>query len=512
MNIADDLNKQFFFCQFRRIRMITESEKRKVEQIFYEPRKTVCVLKTYYNRNLSEMYQKLKYIRHENLVAVYDVLFFEGNTYVVEENIDGETLAEHLNNYGPFSEKEVLYIVQNVCEALQQLHYQIPPLIHRDIKPSNVMIRDDKTVKLIDFETVREYREDKKEDTVLLGTKEYASPEHYGYGQTDMTSDIYSIGVMMNELLTGEILADHKAIYQGKLLSVIKKCIQVDARRRYQSVQELQKVLCSYEKPWGILARNKKKIMVFMASALAVATLLSFFWDQRAQWPDLEQAYLEESYPKSLLENKKVCSKLKQLLGTEYDYVMECLYSVEGDVQYADGIYFMKGAMPGLYNFMEAAITLWDNGEIECSFLQDGKCNYYASDEELYDSPSYWMRNWFSSYEDYTIQFHSESEDEKFTDITGTYIRGDSSAYITIRETENGEYSVEGYASWGTNTGEIKGSLERINSQQFLYVEFPDEEYRVELKIVAYDNKLFVETQHGILGGLNVAFDGTYKK
>lgn len=510
-NSVENLENQFFFGQFKSVCTIAESEKCRVELIFYEPRQTVCVLKTYFNRDLSDVYCKLKQICHENLVAVYDVLFFDGKTYVIEENIDGATLAERLCMQGTFSEKEVISITEKVCEAMKQLHNQTPPLIHRDIKPSNVMIQEDGTIKLIDFETVRTYRENNTKDTVLLGTEEYASPEHYGYGQTDVTSDIYSIGVMMNELLTGEILAEHKATYKGKLLPVINRCIQIDYNKRFQSVQELQNVLSTYEKTWGILLRNKKKFFAGCVGILVILVLSAGYIKNRMQWPNLEQAYFEEVSPRELLENAKVDYKLQKLLGVKYDYVKECLYMIDTEVQFSDGVYYFEGQMPGLYNFMEAAISLSENEEIECAFLEDGKCNYYASDDALYDSPSYWMKNWLSSYEDYTIQFHDKSENES-SGITGSYIREDSSAYIILQETEEGKYSVKGTATWGINTGEIEGELEQINSQQFLYTEFPGEEYQSELKIVVYDDKLFVETLQGQFGGLNVTFDGTYKK
>lgn len=251
------MEMDFFFSRFQTVRTIMLSGKSKVEQIFYTPRQTVCILKTYFNRDLSELYQKLKSIRHENLAAIYDVLFYDGNTYVIEENIDGETLAEHLHIHGVFSEMEVIHIAEMVCNALEQMHCQQPPLIHRDIKPSNVMLRQDGTIKLIDFDTVRAYKETGEHDTVLLGTKEYASPEHYGYGQTDITSDIYSLGVMMNELLTGEMLENHKATYKGRLSAVIKRCIEVDSRRRFQTAAELRKVLLSYQTSWGFWVRNK---------------------------------------------------------------------------------------------------------------------------------------------------------------------------------------------------------------------------------------------------------------
>ena len=273
----ESIEKQFFFSQYQVLDVIRETAQNKVERIFYNPRQSVCVLKIYYGRNLEAIYLKLKKIHHLNLATVYDVLYCDGNTYIVEENIDGETLAEHLQMEGVFSEKEVISIIKEICDGLDLLHGQNPPLIHRDIKPSNIMLRSDGSVKLIDFDTVRCYKEAENQDTILLGTKEYASPEHYGYGQTGVSSDIYSIGVTMHEMLTGKILENHKAIYKGKLLPVIKHCIQVDSTKRFHSVQELQKVLSTYESPWGVLSRNRKKIEMFCIILFLIA-IIGGFW------------------------------------------------------------------------------------------------------------------------------------------------------------------------------------------------------------------------------------------
>ena len=272
--------KQFFFAQYHSLDVIRESEKSKVERVFYYPRQTICVLKTYYGRNLEEMYFRLKEIHHTNLVTIYDVLFCDGDTYIVEEQVDGETLAEHLQKDGIFTEKEVTAIVKGMCDGLEQLHNQKPPLIHRDIKPSNVMLRSDGSVKLIDFDTVRSYKETEEQDTELLGTKEYASPEHYGYGQTGTASDIYSVGVMMHEMLTGKMLENHKVVYKGKLRPVICHCIQVDSEKRFHSVQELKKILSTYEKPWGVLSRNRKKIGIFCVVSF-LTVVAGGFWKMR---------------------------------------------------------------------------------------------------------------------------------------------------------------------------------------------------------------------------------------
>lgn len=534
----ETLEKQFFFSQYRLLDVIAESPKSKVERVFYIPRQTVCVVKTYYNRNLEELYQRLKEIHHKNLTTVYDVFFCNGDTYVVEEHIDGETLAEHIEMEGVFTEKEVISIMKQVCDGLQQLHCQNPPLIHRDIKPSNVMLRSDGSVKLIDFDTVRSYKEAKKQDTVLLGTEEYASPEHYGYGQTGITSDIYSAGVMMHEMLTGKILENHKTVYEGRFLPVINRCIQVDSGKRFRSVEELKKMLITYEKPWGILSRNKWKIAIFCTCVFVIVIGGSVWNAKQEKWPKLNQAYDNQESPQLLLENKKVDKKMKELLGTQYSYVKECLYAIDDDVSYLDGRYFMKGGMPGMYTIMEAAVSLSEDGELECAFLQDGICHYYTNTADLYDTPSWKIMEWMFSYENYTIQFHkdelnkekqsktdnpasgTDSDDTNSTkDMTtdeivpGTYIRDGSSAYLTFEKSEDGTYSVKGGASWSFNTGEINGPLTQINSQQYLYTEDDGNGGTyAELKLVAIDGKIYAETLKGTLGGLNVAFDGMYEK
>lgn len=276
----ESIEKQFFFSQYHVLDLIRDTSKSKIERVFYNPCQSVCILKTYYDRDLEEIYLKLKGIHHPNLTTVYDVLYCDGNTYIVEENIDGETLAEYLQINGKFSEKEVIFIIKEVCSGLEVLHNQNPPLIHRDIKPGNIMMRSDGSIKLIDFDTVRCYKEKESQDTILLGTKEYASPEHYGYGQTGIGSDIYSIGVTMHEMLTGKMLENHKVIYKGKLRSVICHCIQVDSAKRFHSVQELKKTLSTYENPWGGLSRNRRKIGILcVASFLAIVA--GAFWKMK---------------------------------------------------------------------------------------------------------------------------------------------------------------------------------------------------------------------------------------
>ena len=83
----ESIEKQFFFSQYHVLDLIRDTSKSKIERVFYNPRQSVCILKTYYDRDLEEIYLKLKGIHHPNLTTVYDVLYCDGNTYIVEENI-----------------------------------------------------------------------------------------------------------------------------------------------------------------------------------------------------------------------------------------------------------------------------------------------------------------------------------------------------------------------------------------------------------------------------------------
>lgn len=151
-------------------------------------------------------------------------------TIIVEEYIGGQSMQEYLQNGGNLSEAEAQKFLLNFCYGLSHLHKL--GIVHRDIKPSNIIRQSSGGFKLIDFDVAR-LRNTKVEDqdTVLLGTRGYAPPEQYGYSQTDRRSDIYSLGVTVDELL-GEG-------YKGYLRPVIRKCRALDPAMRYQSAEEV---------------------------------------------------------------------------------------------------------------------------------------------------------------------------------------------------------------------------------------------------------------------------------
>ena len=186
----------------------------------------------------SDVLQVDKTIQHKNIEMIYDAVQEDDHTLVIEEFIDGKTLSDILQSR-LFSEKETVSIIRQLCDALYVIHSQ--GIIHRDIKPENIMLDKNGTLKLIDFSASRLFKPYQPKDTQVMGTIGFAAPEQFGEAQTDIRTDIYAVGVLMNVMLTGE--HPSKQIYMGKLHRVIDKCIQPVPQKRYTSALELKKAL-----------------------------------------------------------------------------------------------------------------------------------------------------------------------------------------------------------------------------------------------------------------------------
>lgn len=177
----------------------------------------------------AEIYSRLKEIKSPHIPEIYHAVEFNGKFFIVEEFIQGRTLQEILIHNNGLDEKKSAEVLKQLCNALKILHAQ--KIIHRDIKPSNVMLTKDGFIKLIDFGISRISKENRATDTDFLGTRGYAPPEQYGFGQTDERSDIYSLGVTMQKILGED--------YDGYLKKILAKCTELNPANRYQSVEEI---------------------------------------------------------------------------------------------------------------------------------------------------------------------------------------------------------------------------------------------------------------------------------
>jgi serine/threonine protein kinase, bacterial len=148
--------------------------------------------------------EMLAALNHPNLPRVTDHFEQGGKAYLVMEYVPGETLLGFLMREGlPQPQARVFEWARQLCDALDYLHNQHPPIIFRDLKPANIMLTPKGQVKLIDFGIARLFKPGQAKDTQAFGTIGYSAPEQYGKGQTDARSDVYSLGVLLHQLLTG---------------------------------------------------------------------------------------------------------------------------------------------------------------------------------------------------------------------------------------------------------------------------------------------------------------------
>lgn len=142
-------------------------------------------------------------LSHPNIVKIYDVGFSEKIQFIVMEYIDGITLKEYMENEQVLNWKDSVHFVTQILRALQHAHER--GIVHRDIKPQNIMMFTDGTIKVMDFGIAKFAREEGRTATdQAIGTVHYISPEQARGDVTDAKSDLYSVGVMLYEMLTGQ--------------------------------------------------------------------------------------------------------------------------------------------------------------------------------------------------------------------------------------------------------------------------------------------------------------------
>lgn len=214
----------------------------------------LCVKKTLdiYSR---DVYEQLASVRIEGVPAVKECVADDGKLIVVEEYVQGRSLKQVLDEHGLLNEEQAYEIAVQLVDILVRLHQLEPAIVHRDIKPSNIIIEKNGHVNLIDFNAARHVNADKNEDTRMLGTVYFAAPEQFGFGQSDERTDIYGLGATINYIMTGD--KPGAGIAECIFSDILKKCLMVDAKDRYQSAEELRGVLDMLN--YSIVQDNRKK-------------------------------------------------------------------------------------------------------------------------------------------------------------------------------------------------------------------------------------------------------------
>ncbi len=190
----------------------------------------------------------------------------DGQVLVLEEYIPGDSLAFVLQG-GPLRPAQARQIAADVARALSALHRL--SVVHRDVKPENILLDGDRAV-LIDFDASRVCKEEADADTRIMGTTGYAAPEQFGLSQTDARADIYSLGVLINEMLT--LQHPSRRLADGPLRPIIEKCIEVNVDKRYRSADELLSALLRKRPP--LSAARRERLFFAFSSAILLGTVL----------------------------------------------------------------------------------------------------------------------------------------------------------------------------------------------------------------------------------------------
>ena len=206
-------------------------------------------------------------LNHPNIVKVYDVSVNDDLQYIVMEYVDGMTLREYLNQRGGrLTNRETVHFISQILKALEHAHAN--GVVHRDIKPQNIMLLDNGQLRMMDFGIARISRaENQLLSGKTMGSVHYISPEQAKGDETDCTSDIYSVGVMMYEMLSGQLPFDAedavevaikqisdqpKSLHEiapqvpAALVEITEKAMAKLPQNRYASAREMLDALDTY--------------------------------------------------------------------------------------------------------------------------------------------------------------------------------------------------------------------------------------------------------------------------
>lgn len=274
--------------------------------------------KLYYKKVLDvfsiPVYRFLKSSVHPNIPQIKYFWLEEGKLIVIEELIQGCTLDELLEkgkdykgNALCFEEKQ--RILLEICNGLIFLHSAKPPIIHRDVKASNIIIADDGSVKLIDYDAAKQYIEGKEKDTVLIGTQGVAAPEQYGFAQSDERTDIYQLGKLIERLLPD---AKHA-------MEIADKATKLQPELRYNSVEQMKQQI---EKLWnpaisdskhrrivaGKVIRSRRFIVCAVITLLAISGFLGY------------KAFMKYIYPEYYVRKPAYEAGVQAMQNGDYEY------------------------------------------------------------------------------------------------------------------------------------------------------------------------------------------------
>lgn len=209
------------------------------------------------SKNILDETNILSELDHPNMPYVVDFFTADECYFLVMEYIDGVALSDYFTIHNQQLPLELtIEIAKQLCDVLEFLHARKPyPIIYRDVKPGNILIKEDHTIKLIDFGTARKYQENGLSDTASVGTVGFAAPEQFDKKRTDQRTDLFSFGALLYYLLSkGKyVYVAQKPIksFHSSLPKSLEKCVtklvEIEPNNRIQSTAETRELLRNAE-------------------------------------------------------------------------------------------------------------------------------------------------------------------------------------------------------------------------------------------------------------------------
>lgn len=216
------------------------------------------ILKMYRHKNIKNLYTRLWQLDYSEWPHIYSVKYFDENTLVVEEFLQGATLAELMEenkNKGiGMSEEQAYGIMDKLSECIAELLKLQPPIIHHDLRPSNIFVTKSGAVKLLDF------------------VPEYTSKKKFTFHNI-----LDTLGAIFHEMLTGKPPKHGKCIYEGRFAPVIRKCMEKNPEKQYSSIEEMKDGL-KYAKTHDAKNSGDAAGIPFWLTIPFQGTILAFEW------------------------------------------------------------------------------------------------------------------------------------------------------------------------------------------------------------------------------------------
>ncbi|QIK70439.1 serine/threonine protein kinase [Erysipelothrix sp. HDW6C] len=222
--------------QYDHVRELASKDSVNVDLVYSHEHDRLCVRKRIHKSNVDNAsLAVLKTLNHPHVAKIYDYYEVEDATIFIIEYIQGQNLLDYIRTTRA-TDAEIANLMVQLLDAVAYLHQHTHPIIHRDIKPDNILVDESGHVTLIDLQSFRIFEHGKGQDTVYVGTIGYAAPEQFGYRQTDVRTDIYSIGMTLKTIVTDQEPSDQNLPIMSPFKNIILKATAFDPQDRYTSV------------------------------------------------------------------------------------------------------------------------------------------------------------------------------------------------------------------------------------------------------------------------------------